>query len=253
MTTVADYLARRAAAAEPAPRPTCPRCWKAVPTCYCHVLRPFAAPVEFVILQHNYEAKNSIATARMAHLSLTNSRLVIGRDFDGDARVDRLLAEPGRRNVLLYPRADAEPLDDVLAASLPPGAEPLVLWVLDAKWSHAPKMLRLSPAVRALPATAFVPVQESRFRIRKQPNAKCLSTIEAIHTVIDRHAALAGHAGREHDALLDVFQHLVLQQLDFCDWERESRHAASKRRRHERARAAAAERERARARESGAS
>jgi DTW domain-containing protein YfiP len=238
--TLAEFLARRASALPPPPRLTCPRCWKALPTCYCHVLQPFAAAIELVILQHQDEAKNSIATARMAHLSITNSRLIIGNAFDGDARVDRLLARPGARNVMLYPRADAEPLDSVLETSLAPDAEPLVLWVIDAKWSHVPKMLRFSPNVRALPATAFVPSRTSRFRIRRQPDAKCLSTIEAIHTVLDRHAALRGATERPHDSLLDVFQHLVTQQLGFCDWQTESRHAAGKRRRIERARAAAA-------------
>jgi DTW domain-containing protein YfiP len=171
----------------------------------------------------------------MAHLSMKNSHLVIGKEFEGHARVERLLHREDCSNVMLYPRADAKPLDDVLAASRERSGKRLVLWVLDAKWSQVPKMLRLSPAVRDLPATAFKPEQASRFRIRRQPDAACLSTVEAIHAVLERQRVLADSEQRDHDGMIEVFKHLVSQQLGFCDWQSESRHAAACRRRKERA------------------
>lgn len=234
--TLREFLARRVLPTIPSARPSCAQCWKAASTCYCHMLNPFPAPIEIVILQHPDEARNPIATARMAHLSITNSKLIIGRSFEGDARVDSLLQAPGRRNVMLYPRPDALPLDDVLAASAgpAPAAGPLTLWVIDAKWAQVNKMLRFSPAVSALPATAFVPEKASRFRVRMQPKPACLSTIEAIYTVLDHHAKITGSGVKDHDALLEVFHHLVRQQLGFCDFEADSRHAESQKRRRDR-------------------
>jgi DTW domain-containing protein YfiP len=231
---LAEYKARRGAraAAAPAHRPTCPRCRKALPTCYCVALRPFVSPVPFVILQHSHEARNPIATARMAHLSMTNSLLIEGRSFASDARVEALIADEAHRDVLLFPSADAAPIERVFA-----GAEtdprPVRFWILDARWAQIPKMLRLSPNVRALPRAAFVPERPSAFQIRRQPDPAYVSTIETAHLVIERHLQWHGARSDDHQALLDVFAHLVKQQQEY---------AAGKVSRHVRAKAARAER-----------
>lgn len=230
-----EFNARRAArAAVPTPRTTCPRCRKAVATCYCHLVKPFESPVAFVILQHSDEARNAIATARMAHLSLTNSQLFTDRSFAGHRAVDALIADTSVRNFILYPSLDATPLDSLLApagAGIETDDRPVVLWVLDAKWSQVPKMLRLSPNVRSLPKTAFTPERPSRFQIRKQPRPSYLSTIECMHYVIDRQQQLRGGVGSAHHALIEVFQHLVTQQLSFVDVENDKRHRVAQARR----------------------
>lgn len=231
--TLARYRAQRQEAPAPERRPTCDRCWKARVTCFCHLVRPFAAPIEFVMLQHFTEYRNPIATGRMAHLSLTNSRLIPGYHFGGNAEVDALLASPGHRNLMLFPRRDAAPLDEVLEASLARDAEPLRLWVIDSKWGHVPKILRQSPEVRDLPATAFVPAAASRFCVRTQPDPACLSTIEAIYAVLTRRAELAGDGDVRHEPMIEVFRHLVSQQLGFCDRDDDTRHAVAKRKRRE--------------------
>ena len=224
---VAEYKARRAASVASAGRDVCPRCRKARPTCYCHRLRPFASPVPFVILQHHEEARNAIATARMAHLSLTNSRLIVDGAFPaGHPEVEALLADPARRNVMLYPAPDAQPLDARLAEDAATGRE-TTYWVLDAKWSQVPKMLRLSPCVRAMPTVAFEPDRESLFRVRRQPHRACLSTIEAIYVVIERYLRVRGLESTAHEALLDVFRHLVEQQLGYVGPGQTSRHRAA--------------------------
>jgi DTW domain-containing protein YfiP len=226
---LAEYKARRAALVQPRYRELCPQCRKARPTCYCERLRPFAAPVPFVILQHYDEWRNAIATARMAHLSMTNSRLFVGLHFDGHREVDHLLDDPTHRNIMLYPSRDAVPLESLLT---PPAAgadgPPLRLWILDAKWSQVPKMLRLSPRVRDLPRASFVPDQGSAFRIRRQPRPDCVSTIEAIFHVIDRVFARTGGTSTAHHTLIDVFQHFVRQQLAFVDPAVDTRHQIAK-------------------------
>lgn len=224
---VAEYKARRAAMVEPRHREICPQCRKAVPTCYCHALRPFVAPASFVILQHYEEARNAIATARMAHLSIRNSEIIVGRSFAGHPRVDALIAAPERRNVMLYPSPDAMPIE----ALLEDGARdprPLAFWVLDAKWAQVPKMLRLSPNVRAIPMVRFTPDRASFFQIRKQPHPSYLSTIESIFLVIERLQRAQASSSTAHHALIDVFRYLVEQQLAFVDVDRDVRHRAAK-------------------------
>jgi hypothetical protein len=60
----------------------------------------------------------------------------------------------------------------------------LVVLLLDATWSGARKMLRLSPTLQQLPRIMFTPAAPSRFVIKQQPQAGCLSTLEATHEVL---------------------------------------------------------------------
>lgn len=231
--TLEKFLARRQPPVLLERRPSCDQCWKALVTCYCHLLRPFTSPISFVILQHPEEYRNPIATARMAQLSMTNSVMIGGRNFEGNPKVEALLRTPGRRNVILYPRSDAQPLDDVLEEANEPNAEPLVLWVIDSKWTHVNKMMRYSPTVRQLPATAFVPAAPSRFTVREQPRPSYVSTVEAIHAVLIRRAALAGDGDVRHESMIEIFRYLVSQQLGFADRDDDTRHSESKRKRRE--------------------
>ncbi len=209
-----------------AQREVCPRCRKAAVACYCKALRPFTAPFGVGILQHPYEARNAIATARMTHLSIKNSQIFVDIDFSKNVRVNELLADRSLRHVMLYPSRDAVDLSECFGeADVETGAEmgretggsrQLFVWVLDAKWQHVNQMLRSSPNLQAIPMVKFNPDRESQFIIRKQPAAMCLSTIESIHLVIDRFFAQKGLPNQEHHALLDAFQYLVQQQLEFA-------------------------------------
>src|SRR4051812_14784690 len=85
------------------PRETCYRCLKAKPTCFCHRIRAFVSDPELVILIHPREARNRVGTARMLHLSVTNSRMIDGADFTRDDRVNELIADPALHCAILYP------------------------------------------------------------------------------------------------------------------------------------------------------
>jgi len=205
-----------------AQREVCPHCRKAMVACYCKTLRPFTAPFGVGILQHPCEAQNAIATARMTHLSIKNSQIFVDIDFSENKRVNELLADKGLRHVMLYPSPDAVDLKECFgeagadAREATGGGRQLFVWVLDAKWKHVNQMLRSSPNLQTIPMVKFNPDRESQFIIRKQPEAICLSTIESIHLVIDRFFAQKGLPNQEHHALLDSFQYLVQQQLEFA-------------------------------------
>lgn len=200
-------------------------------TCYCSKLKPFAAPFSFIILQHPYEAKRSITTARMAHLSLTNSRLIVGRDFQEHELVNELINDPSKRNYMLFPSSDAIEVDDLFTlsdASQHEETKQPVFWVLDAKWAQVAQMLRYSPNIQAIPKVKFTPNRPSLFQIRKQPKPMCLSTIESVHIVIDRYFEFKGIKNQVHDGLIEVFQHLVDQQLEFARSRNNNRHWRAK-------------------------
>jgi len=147
----------------------------------------------FLFLLHPKEFKEEKAgTGRLTQLCLPNSELHMGKGFDTHEAVQAVLNEPKNFCVLLYPGVTAVNLSE--NAPLPAftarlGARRLVVILLDATWSGARKMLRLSPSLQCLPRIMFTPAAPSRYIIKQQPQEGCLSTLEAVHellTVLER-------------------------------------------------------------------
>lgn len=213
--TLEQYLARRQAERPFQPRAECPRCLRAQLVCYCAHLKPITPATEFIILIHPNEVWRSIASGRMAHLGLSNSRLYEGKDFTEHEAVNRLIADPARYCVVLTPGERAINLTDhapeTRAALFPPSRQ-LTVFLIDGTWNQANKIKKLSHNLEPLPQVCFTPRAPSQFLVRKQPRAHCYSTIEAIHEFID---LVETPPAREHDNLLRVFQAMVNQQIDF--------------------------------------
>lgn len=168
-----------------------------------------ATQTRFVFLMHPKEFKQEKAnTGRLTHLCLPNSELHVGKSFDADEAVQSVLSDPRNFCVLLYPGIEARNLStgDLTRADL--GDRQLVVVLLDATWSGARKMLKLSPSLQRLPRIMFTPTAPSRYVIKQQPQAGCLSTLEAVHellTVLDR-SGLDRYA--QPAQLLGVFQRM---------------------------------------------
>lgn len=175
----------------------CYRCFWPQQLCWCGSLVAMPTRTRFVFLMHPKEFKQEkAATGRLTHLCLSNSEIVVGIGFDEDQRVQELIRAPDKLPVLLYPGADAINLSTAMDAA--PGWAPfreqlatreLVVFLLDATWALGRKMLKLSPSLQALPRVMFTPSAPSRYVIKQQPAAGCLSTLEAVHellTALDR-------------------------------------------------------------------
>lgn len=189
-------------------REECLVCRRAKRVCVCGQIAPFEAAADVVFLQHPREARNVLGTVRMAHLQLPGSRLHKGVEFADDAAVQALLAAERARSVVLYPgrgARDAETLADDLD-----GLRPLV-WIIDGTWAQARKMWNHNAWLRELPAYRLNPRELGRYRIRKEPAAHCLSTIEATAQLLD---VIGGTPG-QHSRLLTPFDAMVETQLGF--------------------------------------
>jgi DTW domain-containing protein YfiP len=178
-----------------------------------------ATRTRFVFLMSPKEFKREKAgTGRLTKLCLANSELHMARakGFDDHEAVQAVLRDPQNHCVLLYPGATATNLSvplqvPVFSAAL--GARRLVVFLLDATWSGARKMLHHSPSLQRLPRIMFTSSAPSRFIIKQQPQEGCLSTIEATHelllvleqTGLDRYPLPA--------QLLDVFKRMQDFQL----------------------------------------
>jgi DTW domain-containing protein YfiP len=172
-----------------------------------------------LILQHPQEEKHAKGSARLLHLSLPNSRLVVGEVFDGQELEELLHApfEPCRQRkhpILLYPdtpddagMAPATLIDDVTHIEL----EGLRLVVLDGTWRKSRKMLYANPLLQALPRLALHDTPASQYLIRKARGAHQLSTLEATCYALMQ----LEKNDAKYSPLLDAFNGFVAQQLAY--------------------------------------
>ncbi len=193
----------------------CPKCLQPHFSCYCQLLKPFDPNILFVILIHPIEVARRIATGRMAHLCLKNSRLIVGHDFTQNESVNQILDDSSLHSVMLYPGIQSENLSlmtEEEKGKLTPPQKKLAIFVIDGTWNTARKTVYHSQNLKKIPRICFTPSKPSNFRIRKQPRAECYSTIEAIHQTID----LLSPNNKEHNHLLFVFEKMVTRQLELA-------------------------------------
>jgi DTW domain-containing protein YfiP len=195
-------------------RMMCYRCFWPQPLCWCGSITPMHTRTQVVILMHPKEYKQEKAgTGRLTHLCLADSLLHMGVNFDEHAEVQALINDPLNYPVLLYPGEEAFNLshDQLKPEAL--GGRRLTVFILDATWSCARKMLRISKTLKALPRIMFLPKAPSRFVIKQQPQEGCLSTLEATHELL---MALE-QSGLDHysepDQLLGIFKRMQDYQI----------------------------------------
>jgi DTW domain-containing protein YfiP len=185
-----------------APREICQRCRRPKRVCFCDRLKQIPSQTHVVFIQHPLEARVAISTCRMAHLSLPNSELHVALNAEEIPALVQRLREPD--TALLFPADDAT---DVEALERPPKT----LVVVDGTWDNAKKLFQRSELLKALPRIGFVPPAPGNYRIRKEPAAHCLSTIEAVAQVLEK---LEKAPGR-FVPMLAAFDRMVDLQLDF--------------------------------------
>ena len=194
----------------PAPRKRCPTCLRPHSACICAWVTPLAHQAEVLILQHPLEVDHAKGSARLLHLSLPHSKLVVGEVFD-DTVLRGLLTAPWQaaagaapRAVLLYPETD-----DGTSASLDPAwlHHPALirLVVIDGTWRKSRKMLHQNPLLQQLPRLALHDLPASHYHVRQAHRPNQRSTLEATCAAL---AQLEGDAQR-FAPLLAAFDRFV--------------------------------------------
>jgi len=198
-------------------RPRCPACLRPQRACICAWVRPTAHTVELLLLQHPLEVDQAKGSARLLHLSLPHSRMLVCEALADAALLTAPWSRPApQHTVLLYPDT---PEDAALGLLPAPALDPAALQdpaqirlvVLDGTWRKSRKMLYQSPALQQLPRLGLRDVPASRYRIRKAHRPDQLSTLEATCQAL---AQLEGDAGH-FQPLLDAFDGFVAQQLAY--------------------------------------
>lgn len=185
-------------------------------TCICKHINPFQTKTRFIILMHPKEyKKEKIGTGLMTKLQLENSEIIVGVDFTNNNRVNEILNKEKSCSFLLYPGKDNFNLSISKSSEINSfmGSSPY-LFLLDGTWSCARKMLKLSKNLQKLKRVSFDNKIKSKFIIKQQPEALCLSTIESVYTVLN--LLKEGDLERcDTKGFLIPFEKLIEYQLEY--------------------------------------
>jgi len=196
-------------------RETCYRCFWPKAHCWCASLEPMSTRTRFVLLMHPKEWKREkAATGRLTHLCLADSELHMALECDAHPAVQTILGDPANYPVLLYPGEGARNLSRGELTATDLAGRRLVVFLLDATWGRARKMLKLSPRLQQLPRVAFTATAPSRYVIKRQPQAGCLSTLEAVHEALLALDRCGLDRYERPDQLLAVFDRMQQFHLD---------------------------------------
>jgi DTW domain-containing protein len=184
----------------PTPAPPelpCERCRKPRPLCVCDRIPALHTRTEVLILQHPQEPDERLGTAHLTELSLDRARVRVGLSWASLA--DALGREVDPKGwAVLYTSSLKKPLTPAQrtqpfvlldrhgdARPVAPGVlEGLV--VLDGTWSQAKTLWWRNAWMLKLNRVLLHPTEPSAYgRLRKEPQRKCLATLEAVAEALD--------------------------------------------------------------------
>lgn len=185
-------------------RAECLRCLRPATACICHLVREVDNRTEVLILQHPLEQRQAKGTARLLHLCLHHSRLVVGERFETEQLKSLLGDGP---TLLLYPEttqgaAKPGPLVETGSTAKPPR-----LVVIDGTWRKSRKMLAVNPLLQALPRLSWLEPPASRYLVRRAQRSHQLSSLEATALALEQ----LGDQPQHSLALCDAFDGLMAQ------------------------------------------
>jgi len=168
--------------------------------CFCEAIPSIDNRTEVLVLQHVGERFHPFNTARIVQKALRHCYLITDHNKQFGKQHLPIQANAG----LLYPGANAPSLTELTASERP---EQLV--IVDGTWHQAKTIVRDVPQLRHLPCFRLTPNSPGQYRIRREPNAQSLSTLEA--TVAALQALEPETVGLGQ--LLSAFNQMVENQL----------------------------------------
>jgi DTW domain-containing protein YfiP len=173
-------------------RSICTNCLRPFTACICHCVRKVKQDldrldqeIEIVILQHPSEERHAKNSARLLHLCLENSTLIVGDEFE-DESLNKILFGGGKNSILLYPEEANATTFSQEHSSLKNAIEMDVadvtkirIIIIDATWRKSRQMLLSHPLLQKLPRFALKEMPSSHYRIRRAHKEDQLSSLEA--------------------------------------------------------------------------
>jgi DTW domain-containing protein YfiP len=170
-------------------------------SCLCASIPRVETRTRVVLLLHRVEDRKTTNTGRLAVACLPNSEVIL-RGEEGKP-TPPFVATPGTQPLVLFPHADAVPLERDVATGLP-----VTLLVPDGTWRQAAKVRNRVAGLASVPCVSLPRGEASAYRLRSGVHDGGLSTMEAIARAL---GVLEGpHVER---ALLDLFRTMVARSL----------------------------------------
>lgn len=162
----------------------CYKCFKPVSNCLCKYTKELDTGIKFIFLMHTKEAKRQrTGTGNIAHISLKNSEIIVGLDFNHNKRLQELLTSEKYFPVLMYPDENAwTAKKDGFKEAI--GNKILLVIILDATWFCAKKMIEHNPFLLNLPKISFYGNYRSIFTFKHEPKPEYISTVESCYYFI---------------------------------------------------------------------
>lgn len=193
-------------------REKCFKCMRPLSSCMCKYTDPIKTNTKFIILMHPMEhRKIKNGSGRLTYLQLKNSEIIVDIDFTDNKRINFYLNDVNHACYILYPGKESLNL-----SKHDPGFnknKENIIFLVDATWPCAKKMLKLSKNLQDLPRISFENDQKSNFKIKQQPNELCLSTIESTLIVIN-HLKNYDYETCETKHFLNPFNKMVEYQVE---------------------------------------
>ena len=162
-------------------REKCYKCYRPKSSCMCRYFTTIETKTKFVILMHPKEFKKvKNNTGHFTHHSLRNSELFIGIDFTNHKRVNEIIES--HESYILFPSHDALNL----TKNAPKKSDkPLAIFIIDSTWSCTKSIFYHSENLKKLRHMSFTTTRTSQYKIKEQPDAAYLSTIESTLVVLE--------------------------------------------------------------------
>ncbi len=155
--------------------PRCPRCRMHLALCFCEALKTIPTQTRVSVLQHPNERYKVTNTGHLVPKLLKNGAL---HQLSKEGRLGyfpQLSAQEA--NYLLFPHPEATALNQ-LTEEHPQGVH---LWVVDASWRQARRMVSRWPGFQSMPFASLSEIPKGRFRVRNyQGDQEGLCTLEAV-------------------------------------------------------------------------
>ena len=196
-------------------REKCYKCYRPMSSCMCGHLQHIDTQTKFVILMHPKEFKKvKNNTGHFTHQSLVNSELFIGIDFTYNKRINEIIAT--HESYILFPSPNALNL----TSTQPKRSEkPLALFLIDSTWACTKKMFTKSINLQQLKHMSFTTKKTSQYKIKVQPNANYLSTIESTLVVLEllKEWEMESIEQEQLDAFLNPFHAMIAYQQELIE------------------------------------
>jgi DTW domain-containing protein len=158
----------------------CPRCEIRRPLCFCKMIPRIVLQTRIVFLMHTSERVLTTNTARLAAKALPNCEIRIrGRKDERLSLAD--IERDDRHSLLLYPSSHAAELNADFVDRL---AGPVTLIVPDGSWAQMRRFVRRDRALAGFRHVKLPLGFASAYRLRVQPEAQSLCTLEAVARAI---------------------------------------------------------------------